>query len=93
LTTEEFELAAQISGMVEAEEDSSIIDLLVNSGLATSKSDASRLIKAKGVTINGDTVTDPMLKEVTFFHGRFLILKKGKKSVRIVRRKEACMIG
>ncbi len=93
LTAEEFELAAEISGVIEAEENSSVVDLLVSSGLATSKSDANRLIKSNGVTVNGNTVTDPMLKEVTFFHGKFLILKKGKKSVRIVRRKEACMIG
>jgi tyrosyl-tRNA synthetase len=36
-----------------------LVELLVSSGLAPSKSEARRLIKAGGVTVDGCKVTDP----------------------------------
>jgi tyrosyl-tRNA synthetase len=84
----DFELAASISGSIETEGNPiNVVELLVNSGLAESKSDANRLIKSNGVTVNGNIVTKPIVEDVFFFNGKFVILKKGKKSVRIVKRK------
>lgn len=84
LTVDEFSLASRVVGSIKANTTDSVVSLLVNSKLASSNSDANRLIKSNGVTINGIVVTEPTLQNSTFFHNRFLILKKGKKNVKIV---------
>jgi tyrosyl-tRNA synthetase len=68
----------------------SIIDLLVASGLATSKADARRGIKGKGFYLNEEPIQTPDLElreeELQGEPGRrFLMLRKGKKNyVRLV---------
>ena len=68
----------------------SIIDLLVASGLATSKADARRGIKGKGFYLNEEPIetTDLELREEDLQGepgSRFLMLRKGKKNyVRLV---------
>ena len=68
----------------------SIIDLLVASGLATSKADARRGIKGKGFYLNEKSIDTPDLQVgEEDFHGpadkRFVMLRKGKKNyVRLV---------
>jgi tyrosyl-tRNA synthetase len=68
----------------------SIIDLLVASGLATSKADARRGIKAKGFYLNEEPIETPDLElreeDLQGEPGsRFLMLRKGKKNyVRLV---------
>lgn len=57
-----------------------IADALVDSGLASSKSDARRLLEAKGVTVNEkpvDTV-EPTIRESDFSEG-IALLRKGKR--------------
>ena len=68
----------------------SIIDLLVASGLATSKADARRGIKGKGFYLNEEPIETPDLElreeDLQGEPGRrFLMLRKGKKNyVRLV---------
>jgi len=68
----------------------SIIDLLVASGLATSRADARRGIKGKGFYLNEEPIETPDLElreeELQGEPGRrFLVLRKGKKNyVRVV---------
>jgi tyrosyl-tRNA synthetase len=71
-------------------QDLSIVDLLVESGLATSKADARRGISGKGFYINDNPIesTDLHISEADLQGppgGRFLMLRKGKKNyVRLV---------
>jgi tyrosyl-tRNA synthetase len=68
----------------------SIVDLLVRSGLASSKSDARRGIQGRGFYLNGQPIDDVDLwiddKEMQGRPGeRYIILRKGKKNyVRLV---------
>lgn len=54
-----------------------IIDILVNSKLASSKSEARRLIEQGGITINNKKIIDPNYEETE----KEIIIKKGKKSI------------
>ena len=59
--------------------DISVIDVLTESGLATSKTDARRLIEGKAVSINDELVetTDVVLTE-SDFENELALLRKGK---------------
>ncbi|MBI4501856.1 MAG: tyrosine--tRNA ligase [Gemmatimonadetes bacterium] len=64
-------------------------DLFVAAGLATSKSDARRLIAGKGLYLNrkvpqsGDPVPESEVQQTEF--GRFVLLQKGKKNYQPLR--------
>ena len=68
----------------------SVVDLLVASGLATSKADARRGINGRGFYLNDETIetTDQVLTEDELQgpqDGRYVILRKGKKNyVRVI---------
>lgn len=70
--------------------DLSVVELLVASGLATSKADARRGIQGKGFYVNDEPIetVDRELDEAELQgppDGRFVILRKGKKNyVRLV---------
>ncbi len=59
-----------------------VVDALVRSGLASSKSDARRGIAGKGFLVNGETVAAPerALGAKDLLHGKYVMLQKGKKS-------------
>ncbi|MDP9844732.1 tyrosine--tRNA ligase [Streptosporangium lutulentum] len=61
----------------------SIVDLLAASGLVNSKSEARRAVKEGGAYLNNVKVTDetyvPSADDL--LHGRFLVLRRGKRSV------------
>lgn len=62
-----------------------IVDALATSSLASSKSDARRLVEAKGVSLNGATIegVDQKLTESDFTNG-LALLKKGKRDVLVL---------
>lgn len=64
-----------------------VVQLLQLTGLATSNSDARRTIIEGGANINNTRVTDPDHVPVVgdLLHGRWLVLRRGKKSVSGVR--------
>ena len=69
-----------------AGEGMSIVDLLIGSGVASSKGDARRSIEGGGVYLNNHRVSDAerrLFVEDTI-DGRFLLLRKGKKSYHLV---------
>jgi len=87
LTQEEFELACKVLGSANIDSETvPVVSVLIQSGLATSKSDAVRIIESGGITINGAKVNEPIVKINQFFYDKFLIIKKGKKNVKIVRK-------
>jgi len=63
-----------------------VIDLLVESGLATSRGDARRSIEGGGVYVNNVRVdgVDVAVTSDQMIEGRFLLLRKGKKSYHLV---------
>ena len=61
------------------------ISLLVNSGLANTRSEARRAIEQGGVAIDGEKVTDiKFLIPGEKLQGEGIVLKKGKKNFRKV---------
>jgi tyrosyl-tRNA synthetase len=63
-----------------------LVDLLVASGLADSRSAARRTVSEGGVYVNNEKVLDPevMIPEGELLHGQYLLLRRGKKSLAIV---------
>jgi tyrosyl-tRNA synthetase len=58
-----------------------LLDLLVRSGLASSRSDARRNLEAGAVYVNGERVVEGYeLRRSDLRHGRYLLVRKGKKS-------------
>jgi tyrosyl-tRNA synthetase len=64
-----------------------VVDLLVTSGLATSKADARRKIQGGGIYLNNQRVTDPAQTAAAeqAIDGRFLVLRQGKRQYHLVR--------
>jgi tyrosyl-tRNA synthetase len=63
-----------------------VADLLVATGLAKSKSEATRLIRGGGVYVNEGRVADERLRlgPADVLHGRFMVLRKGAKQQHLV---------
>ncbi|MBO4273045.1 tyrosine--tRNA ligase [Microbispora triticiradicis] len=61
----------------------SYVDLLAQSGLVESKSAARRAVKEGGAYLNNTKITDEeyVPSEEDLLHGRFLVLRRGKKTV------------
>jgi tyrosyl-tRNA synthetase len=64
-----------------------LVDLLAE-GLSLSKSDARRAVREGGAYLNNARVTDEAAApaEDDWLHGRFLVLRRGKRSVAVVER-------
>jgi tyrosyl-tRNA synthetase len=65
-----------------------IVDLLVASGLAPSKGAARRTIAEGGVSVNNKKIDDEdwAPRSIDFLHGRWLVLRKGKRHIAGVER-------
>jgi tyrosyl-tRNA synthetase len=61
----------------------SVVDLMAASGIAKTKSDARRVIEEGGAYLNNVKVPDvaAVPDESDFLHGRFLVLRRGKRTV------------
>jgi tyrosyl-tRNA synthetase len=68
------------------EEIPSWVDLLVGSGVVDSKSAARRIVKEGGAYLNNEKVTseDFTPKNSDFLHGKYLLLRKGKRDLAAV---------
>jgi tyrosyl-tRNA synthetase len=64
----------------------SIVELLIKVGLATSRREARDLVSAGAIHINGQKVpsVDAAISPATARFGRFIIIRKGKKSYLVV---------
>lgn len=78
--------SSEISAEELAGEGVSLLDVLVSSGLATSKGDARRSIEGGGVYVNGvrAEVVDARITMNDTIDGRFVLLRKGKKRYHLV---------
>ena len=85
-------LAAAVAGLPRATVDGTapaILDLLVSGGLAQSRGDARRTVSEGGAYVNNRRVSDPawVPGDDDFLHGRWLLLRRGKRQVAAVERK------
>ena len=86
---DESTLKAATSELPSATVDASglgIIDLLVASGLSESKSAARRTVGEGGAYVNNVKVSDPdaVIESGQLLHGRYLLLRRGKKNLATV---------
>jgi len=74
------ETEVRASELIKAEE--SLIDVLVLSGLCSSKGDSRRTIAAGGISVNGDRqIADAIsLPEDLLLSGNYVLIQKGKKN-------------
>ncbi|HKO32629.1 MAG TPA: tyrosine--tRNA ligase [Candidatus Limnocylindria bacterium] len=89
---DETALAAVAAAVPRAEVDGelpSLTDLLVASGLARSRSDARRTITEGGAYLNNERVADAEQRPTVgdLLHGRWLVLRRGKRNVAMVERR------
>jgi tyrosyl-tRNA synthetase len=78
--------SSEIGAAALAGEGASLVDVLVESGVASSKGDARRAIEGGGVYVNG-VRADDVLRRVRMddaIEGRFVLLRRGKKSYHLV---------
>ncbi|HEX2194279.1 MAG TPA: tyrosine--tRNA ligase [Candidatus Limnocylindria bacterium] len=64
----------------------SVLELLVATGLAASRGDARRTVAEGGAYVNNERVADPtwLPGDGNFLHGRWLLLRRGKRHVAVV---------
>jgi tyrosyl-tRNA synthetase len=65
-----------------------MLSLGVASGLYSSRSEARRAIQQGALSVDGSRVTDPAAKVPAPIGGRYLVLRSGKRNLRIGRRRE-----
>jgi len=85
ITEKQFEIVmAEVPNVTRSLSDStSPADLLVATGLSSSKGQARRDIAANGVYVNDVRLTDEMLSPERLF-GKYLLLRKGKRNYAVV---------
>jgi tyrosyl-tRNA synthetase len=71
-----------------ANEPASLLDLLVATGLAESRGDAKRVVAEGGAYVNNRKVTDAAesLTDSDLLHGRWLLLRRGKRRLAVAER-------
>lgn len=80
-------VAEALPGMtVTGREEQPVVDLLVGTGLSESKSAARRTLKEGGVSVNNHKITgeDAVVTSEDMLHGRFVLLRRGKKNLAAV---------
>ena len=84
LSEDEFAIVKENAPKVSVADGLSVVDVLVESGLATSKREARTFIEGGAVQVNGVKVVslDALLSKEQ--HGNLVLLKRGKKHVSLV---------
>lgn len=81
-------LAAELpSARLPEATDSTLIDLVITAGFATSKSEARRLVEQGGVSVNGEVAADPSALASSYkcLADGSLLLRKGRRDYRMLR--------
>ncbi|WP_024803969.1 tyrosine--tRNA ligase [Nocardia sp. BMG51109] len=80
--------AAGEAGPAEVPEGSTIVDLLVSSGLSDSRGAARRAVNEGGASVNNTRISDPdwTPADSDYLHGHWLVLRRGKKNFAGARR-------
>ncbi|MBP9757674.1 MAG: tyrosine--tRNA ligase [Candidatus Pacebacteria bacterium] len=84
-TSEDWNIIAQTAPSQSVNEGSAILDVLVESRLASSKREAREYISGNAITLNGTTVSQDRPLNVSDFQNGHALLKRGKRSVAVIR--------
>lgn len=85
LTDEEIEVAFQGVPTVEITEETKIIDLLVNNGIASSRREAREFLGNNAITLDGDIVNDENL--IIDLTKKYHTIRRGKKKYYLIKTK------
>ncbi len=63
-----------------------VVDLCVSAGICSSKGEARRAVEQGGISVNNAKVASPeqAVSSVDLLHGRYLLLRRGRKAVAVV---------
>ena len=85
---DEDELKAALSGVETStiSEEVNIVDMLVNTGILSSKREAREFLSNGSISLNGDRITDLELtiKKDTCLYDKYLVVRRGKKKYHLV---------
>ena len=86
LDQDAFKMLAHILESISVNGDQTVVDVLVLSGLASSKREARTFIQSHAVSINGQKIDDDQAKldGITPYYDTFMVLRRGKKKVAIL---------
>ena len=81
LTGKEIEMGFNDFPKTKLENEVSIVDLVILTGVATSKREAREFIKNGAISLNGNKVLDEnaMINKQTAIDGKYLVIRRGKK--------------
>ncbi len=87
LTADEIEMGFRGLPSTTVAEDKNIVDVLLETGIASSKRDARELLQSGAVSVNGKKVSDLdfRVEKSQSIGGRFTIVRKGKKKYSLLR--------
>jgi tyrosyl-tRNA synthetase len=74
------QVLSEVPSITASRTDATVVDLLVNTGLVNSKSAARQAIEQGGVMVNAEKVERIDAQVTTFLHGRYAVLRKGKRN-------------
>lgn len=82
LTKEEIEEVFKGYKKISVGNNQSIVDLLINMGIASSKREAREFITSNAISINGEKVNDLeyVINDNDFMYGEYIIVRRGKKN-------------
>ncbi|HHT38591.1 MAG TPA: tyrosine--tRNA ligase [Mollicutes bacterium] len=87
LTSKEIEdsLSDVLTGTID--NDINIIDLLVNTGITSSKREARELVSSNAITINGDRIssTEYIISKDQAIDNKFTVIRRGKKKYYLIK--------
>ena len=84
LTDEEIEVAFHGVPTVELTEETKLIDLLVNNGIASSRREAREFLGNNAITLDGDIVNDE--KQIIDLTKKYHTIRRGKKKYYLIKR-------
>ncbi len=79
-------VSTEVPSSVYTTNDSTLIDLLIETSLVTSKGDAKRAFAEGSIYLNGERVLDAaaMVTPADFLHDQYLLLRRGKKKWHVI---------
>jgi tyrosyl-tRNA synthetase len=84
LSSVEIEDLRRVAPTVDVALESSIVDILVQSGLATSKREARQFLAEGAITLNGQKVSEEHVLTEIDFENNAALLKRGKRNVSVL---------
>lgn len=87
LTAKEIEMGFNDLPCVNIEENTMLVDLLINAEVASSKREAREFLRNGAISLNGDKVNDEnyILTKKDAIEDRFIVLRRGKKKYALAR--------